>query len=101
MAAFAAPILGMAGDLLGGFLGSNAAKNAAGVEAGTFGQNAKQEIGVGRQQLGYELGSLSPYINGGANRFSTLQKLLATPGQGLLQGYGAPVPQFQQPTGLT
>lgn len=99
MAAFAPAIgagIGMIGDLLGGFMGSSAAKQAAGLEAGVFGQNSNQLIGVGQQMMGQELGRLKPYIQGGQQGFQTLASLLKTPGQGLLQGYGS----FQAPTGL-
>src|SRR6185437_2760388 len=96
MAAFAAPILGIAGDLLGGFLGSNAASKAAGVETGYFGRNAEQLAEVGQQQQQQQLRRLSPFVSGGTTGFNTLAQLLRTPGQGLLQGYGS----FQAPTGL-
>lgn len=94
MAAFAGPLIGMAGDLLGGFLGSNAAKQAAGVLAGTEGQNSNQLVGVGQQMMGQQLGRLRPFLQGGTAGFNTLAQLLKTPGQGLLQGYGS----FQAPT---
>ena len=94
MAAMALPIIGGLSSLLGGFIGSGAAKQAAGIEAGTFGQNAKQLIGVGQQQLGYENANITPYLRGGQQAFNTLMGQLRTPGQGLLQGYGS----FQAPT---
>jgi len=105
MAAMALPIIQGLGGLFGGIFGgqsaASAARQAAGIEAGTFGQNSNQLIGVGRQQLGYENALTNPYIQGGQQGFNTLAGLLKTPGQGLLQGYNAPLPQFQQPTGVT
>ncbi len=96
MAAFALPIIGGLSSLLGGFIGSGAAKQAAGIEAGTMGRNAEQLAEVGGQQLKGELGALDPYANWGRHAFNVLQQQLQTPGQGLLQTYQP----FQAPTGL-
>src|SRR6185437_13858906 len=96
MAAFALPIIGGLSSLLGGFIGSGAAKQAAGVEAGTMGRNAEQLAEVGGQQLQGELGAISPYANWGRHAFNVLQQQLQTPGQGLLSTYQP----FQAPTGL-
>ena len=96
MAAMALPIIGGISSLLGGFIGSGAAKRAAAVEAGTFGRNAEQLSEVGQQQLKPQISNTAPYILRGQNAFNTLASQLRTPGQGLLQTYQP----FQAPTGL-
>lgn len=96
MAAMALPIIGGLTSLLGGFIGSGAAKNAAGVEAGTFGRNAEQLAQEGLGEMKKELQAVNPYLTGGQKAYSTLMGQLSTPGQGLLQPYQS----FQAPTGL-
>lgn len=96
MAAFALPVIGGLSSILGGFLGSGAAKQAAGIEAGTYGRNSEQLAQVGEQQLQQELGRLHPYVQGGQGAFNSLISQLTGPKASLTTPYQS----FQAPTGL-
>lgn len=98
MAGFALPIIGGLTDILGGFLGSNAAEKAAQQEAQQFKYSSQYLQDIGKAQNQQNLARLTPLYNTGLNAgrqgLGTLESLLKTPGQGLLQGYGS----FSAPT---
>jgi hypothetical protein len=90
------------GNLIGGIVGSSAAKKAgtleanadagAQVSAAKYGTEATDYI---NQQLKSGQAGLTPYTSTGAQAEMTLKDLTSTPGQGLLSNFGG---QFQAPT---
>jgi hypothetical protein len=99
--AFAAGI-GAVGSLIGGLLGSSAAKKAAATQAASAQQAASTSTKYGaeaknfaEEQLARSQGTFQPFVSGGTQAEMTLSDLTRTPGQGLLTPFNE---QFRAPT---
>jgi hypothetical protein len=104
LAAAAPALIGAAGSIGGGLIGSSASKKAAEAQAKAAAAAAQQEKDARDQALAYQQNvygqtqaQQAPWLGAGQSAVNTLSQLMQ-PGGALYQGFGE---QFQAPTDVT